>query len=128
MTGDGLHEAVALGPEWPASPGASGTVVLTVTGTADGDRVGALRVVDGRPAEVVDAGAVEADLALTLPAAEAAALLSGGLAPSVAYMQGRLKTAGDNRLLLAVLAATASPAWDRWRAASAGADAAARGG
>jgi SCP-2 sterol transfer family len=53
----------------------------------------------------------EPDLTLSLSPADAEAVRRGDLAPSVAFMQGRLKTAGDNALLLEVLAWTATPAF-----------------
>jgi putative sterol carrier protein len=46
---------------------------------------------------------------LSFPLADADEMLNGRLDPSVAFMQGRLKTAGDNGLLLALLAAWSSP-------------------
>jgi hypothetical protein len=62
----------------------------------DGDDVG-LGPLDG------------ADVSLTLPYAEALAIARGELQPTVAFMQGRMKTAGDPGRLLDVLAATATP-------------------
>jgi putative sterol carrier protein len=53
----------------------------------------------------------EPDLALTLSPDDARSVRDGELAPSVAFMQGRLKTSGDNALLLRVLAWTATPAF-----------------
>ena len=53
----------------------------------------------------------EPDLTLTLSPDDARLVKQGELAPSVAFMQGRLKTAGDNALLLRVLAWTATPAF-----------------
>jgi hypothetical protein len=49
----------------------------------------------------------EADLALGLSRADADLVRDGLLSPSVAFMQGRLKTSGDNELLLGVLRWTA---------------------
>jgi hypothetical protein len=49
-----------------------------------------------------------ADVSLTLPYAEALAIARGELQPTVAFMQGRMKTAGDPGRLLDVLAATAT--------------------
>jgi putative sterol carrier protein len=51
----------------------------------------------------------DADVSLTLPYPEALQIARGELQPSVAFMQGRMKTAGDPGRLLAVLAATATP-------------------
>lgn len=53
----------------------------------------------------------EPDLTLTISPEDARLVLEGELDPSVAYMQGRLKTAGDNCLLLRVLRWTATPAF-----------------
>ena len=54
----------------------------------------------------------EPDLTLSLSPGDAALVRQGQLAPSVAFMQGRLKTSGDNGLLLEVLAWTATPAFE----------------
>jgi hypothetical protein len=53
----------------------------------------------------------EPDLTLALSPDDARSVRDGELAPSVAFMQGRLKTTGDNGLLLRVLAWTATPAF-----------------
>ena len=50
----------------------------------------------------------DADVSLTLPYAEALSIARGELQPTVAFMQGRMKTAGDPGRLLDVLAATAT--------------------
>jgi hypothetical protein len=55
----------------------------------------------------------EPDLTLTLSADDARSVKDGHLEPSVAFMQGRLKTSGDNALLLRVLKWTATPAFSR---------------
>ncbi len=53
----------------------------------------------------------EPDLTLTLSPADAELIKEGRLSPSVAFMQGRLKTSGDNGLLLRVLAWSATDAF-----------------
>jgi hypothetical protein len=53
----------------------------------------------------------EPDLTLTLSTDDARAVKDGRLEPSVAFMQGRLKTSGDNALLLRVLKWSATPAF-----------------
>jgi hypothetical protein len=88
-------------------PGGSGTVEIVVTGLAEGDRSWHLRLADG---VVVDVGAGgdatgSADVTLTLPAPVAEAVARGTLAASEAFMQGRMKTAGSQGLVLDVLAA-----------------------
>jgi hypothetical protein len=64
---------------------------------------------DGGPAGLVAGCPSEADLALSISPEDALAVKDGRLAPSVAFMQGRLKTAGDNALLLDVLRWTTTP-------------------
>jgi hypothetical protein len=66
---------------------------------------------DEGPTQVSAECAGEPDLSLSLSAQDATEVQAGRLAPSVAFMQGRLKTAGDNALLLQVLEWTASPAF-----------------
>jgi hypothetical protein len=53
----------------------------------------------------------EPDLTLSLNPDDAQLVMEGQLAPSVAFMQGRLKTSGDNALLLRVLEWSATPAF-----------------
>jgi hypothetical protein len=49
---------------------------------------------------------------VTLTTTEAvAAELAGGLSPNVAFMQGRLKTAGDNGAVLRVLPVLTAALW-----------------
>ena len=115
-----LSSVLASGARLGLSPGVTGTVVLVVTGTAEGDVTVRLRLDDGRPADGLlgDGPGPDPDLTLTLPAADADGIVAGTLDPSVAFMRGRLKTAGDNRLLLGLLAATAVPGFGAWLAAA----------
>jgi alkyl sulfatase BDS1-like metallo-beta-lactamase superfamily hydrolase len=87
------------------APGGSGAVQVVVTGLGDGDGQWLVRVADGVVSEVVPGAATGADLTLTLPAAVAAEVASGATTASAAFMQGRMKTAGDLGLVLDVLAA-----------------------
>ncbi len=71
---------------------------------------------DDGPGTPVTAGPTESDLALALSPDDAQLVGRGELEPSVAFMQGRLKTSGDNALLLRVLAWTTTPAFTPARA------------
>jgi hypothetical protein len=105
-----------LSDEWIASwvgagssPGASGTVQIVVTGTdLPNDGKWHLRIDDGVVAEAAAGSRPAPDLTLTVGYAEGAAMAAGELDPSVAFMQGRMKTAGDPGLVLDVLAGAAS--------------------
>jgi hypothetical protein len=115
-----LAAAVAHRDILTARPGLSGTVELVIPDAPSGEtRITALvedgRVVAAERATPV-AGTGAAELVLTLPAAAVSAVAVGSLEPSVAYMRGEMKAAGDNRLLLGILAASADPAFAAWRA------------
>jgi putative sterol carrier protein len=92
------------------SPGGSGAVAVVVTGLPDGDASWEMQIDDGVVARVSAGAPAEADLTLTLPAVVASDVASGALTPSAAFMQGRMKTAGDLGLTLDVLAAVDSRA------------------
>ncbi len=89
-------------------PGVSGTVVVTVTGTPAGDRSVAIDWLDGRIVRASSGTPPDPSLTLTIGADDGASMLAGNLEPSVAYMRGRLKTSGDNGLVLGVLEAVAA--------------------
>jgi hypothetical protein len=109
-----LADLVASAGDLASAPGVTGSVGLVVTGTAAGDVKMRIRLVDGRPVEIGTEPGPDPELTLTVPAAEADAIRAGTLDPSVAFMRGRLKTVGDNALLLGVLAATADPGFGSW--------------
>jgi hypothetical protein len=79
---------------------------LTVRATFDAGRLTGFGV---GPAETPDA-------ILTLTGADAVAVAGGDLAPSVAFMQGRMKVAGDMGLVLDLLALSATTAAGEARA------------
>jgi putative sterol carrier protein len=82
------------------------SVECAVTGGPDGD------VKLHAAGDDVALGALaDANVSLTVPYPEALAIAHGELEPSVAFMQGRMKTAGDPGKLLDLLELTASPAF-----------------
>jgi hypothetical protein len=87
------------------SPGGSGDVQVVVTGLPDGDGSWQVQVTDGVVAAVTAGTVKGAALTLTLPAAVADAVADGETTVSAAFMQGRMKTAGDLGLVLDVLSA-----------------------
>jgi SCP-2 sterol transfer family len=93
------------------APGPAGTVQMVVTAGPDGDVKWHARVDDGVVVEAELGARPAPDVTLTLSYAEARALVSGELEPSVAFMRGRMKTAGDPGLVLDLLAAAATPSW-----------------
>jgi SCP-2 sterol transfer family len=111
-----------LSPEWVegvvgagAAPGPSTTVQVVVGGAPEGDVKWYLRVDDGVIAAAGVGTLAGAEVSLTVPYADALAMLAGDLDPNVAFMRGRMKTAGDAGVLLDLLAATATPGYRAWR-------------
>lgn len=107
--------AAALAPESGDAP--DGRVQLVVTGAAGGEAAVSFVVAGGRLTEAGVGRLADAEVTFTTTAAEARALATGELDPSVAVMQGRLKVAGDYGLCLRLLPRTRHPAWRAWRAA-----------
>ena len=115
-----------LSPEWldaaagmygslPDVPGATGSVNLAFVVAPRKEVAIHWRYDDGRPVEGATGVVPEPDLALSMAAADAADVVSGRVEPSVAFMRGRLKAAGDGGLLLAFLESTTAPAFEQWR-------------
>jgi len=69
------------------------------------------------PKDLVPGVEGEPALTLTLSPEDTALVLAGDLSPSVAFMQGRLKTAGDNGLLLELLRWSATGEFQKAREA-----------
>jgi putative sterol carrier protein len=92
------------------APGPTVTVQIVVTGAPDGDGKFHARVDDGVVAEAAPGTRPAPEVTLTASYADASAMASGDLDPSVAFMQGRLKTAGDPGLVLDLLASAAGRA------------------
>lgn len=115
-----------LSPEWaagvgglwhllPPVPHSSGTLSLAFVVAPRSEVAVHWAYEEGK---VVSGGAgasSEARLALSLPAGDAADVLSGRVEPSVAFMRGRLKASGDGALLLGFLASTVTPDFEAWR-------------
>jgi hypothetical protein len=91
-----------------AAPGPTGTVQMVVTGAPEGDGKFHARVDVGVVAEAALGSRPAPDVTLTASYADASAMAAGELDPSVAFMQGRLKTAGDPGLVLDLLACAAA--------------------
>jgi len=95
-----------------ADPG--GTVALTLAWPAGQEKVLHWRFEGGRPVAEGAGPVEEADVVLSAAGPDAESLLSGEVEPSVAYMRGRLKAAGDGALLLAFLESTSGDRHEAW--------------
>lgn len=93
----------SLGTELPERPGATARVQHVVTGGPDGEVRYLHAVVDGRTTELAVGSDDSADVTFTNTYADAQALARGELDPSVLFMQGRTKMAGDMGKVLALM-------------------------
>jgi predicted lipid carrier protein YhbT len=92
-----------LGAELPERPGATARVQHVVTGAPDGELRYVHVVVDGRTTGLAIGADGTADVTYTNTYADAQALARGELDPSVLFMQGRTKMAGDMGKVLALM-------------------------
>ena len=92
-----------LGADLPERPGATARVQHVVTGTPDGEVRYVVTIVDGRTTDVLVGADDTADVTFTNTHADALALVQGDLDPSVLFMQGRTKMAGDMGKVLALM-------------------------
>ena len=65
------------------------------------------------PGPLLPSAEAEPDLTLTIGTDDAHRVKQGELDPSVAFMQGKLKSTGNNALLLSILAWSATPAFPK---------------
>jgi SCP-2 sterol transfer family len=99
----------------PPVSGASGSVSLTVSGGARKEVHLSWAYDTGVAGGGVPTSRPDADLVLTLASQDAVEVFSGTVEPSVAFMRGRLKAAGDGALLLGFLESTSTTAFQVWR-------------
>jgi putative sterol carrier protein len=104
-----FDEVLALGTSLPERPGLSARIQEQITGGPDGDVSWYYELEDGRPTGAARGTTADADVTLTLSWSDAAAVHTGALDPSVAFMQGRMKVAGSMDVTLALLPAARAP-------------------
>ena len=110
-----LQGLADLADSRPPVPGITGTVSVAITIGRRDQVAYHWSYRDGVPGDGGVGAAADAQLALLAANDDAAALMSGEVEPSVAYMRGRLKASGDGALLLAYLESTATDQYREWR-------------
>jgi hypothetical protein len=118
LSADWCAAAGSLGP-LPVDGSTAFAVELVVTEGPRSDTRVVAELLPGAPPRLAPgarspavSGAV---VTLTLARDDALAILNGRLRLDTAYMQGRAKLAGDHGLVLRLLSASASPAWEAGR-------------
>jgi SCP-2 sterol transfer family len=103
------HElAERLASSLPVRPGVSAIVACVVSGSPTGDVRYSQEVQDGRVVAQALGERPGADFTVTSTWDDAVQILSGDLDPNVAFMQGRMKVAGNMAKLMALLPLTVS--------------------
>ena len=101
------------------APEAAATIAITLLGAPGGDRPTTWQV-EGERMTATLGDSPDADVVVTIPWADALAIVTGELEPAVAYMRGRLKPSGDMKLTLALMKLGSSPAFATWMSHVAG--------
>ncbi|HZP27701.1 MAG TPA: SCP2 sterol-binding domain-containing protein [Acidimicrobiia bacterium] len=115
LSAEWLDELARVGREHAPFGDVSGRVQVVVGGGPEKDVKFVVDLDGGRISGVAAGVAADAPLTVTLQHPDAVAIEAGELDASVAYMQGRLKAAGDTGLLLQLLLLTRSPAYHAFR-------------
>ncbi len=110
-----FDQARDLAAGLPQRPGLSARIQQVITGGPDGDVSCYWVLSDGLPTSAAVGSLESPDITLTLSWSDAAAIQSGGLDPSVAFMQGRMKVAGSMVVAMDLLPAAREPAGEDLR-------------
>lgn len=111
LTPEWCNDAVAILGRVDIDDGLSVTVLVQLSGSgSEGDAVSTWTIVGGRLTQCIPGSTEGCAVVLSASNEDGWAMLTGSLAPAVAFMQGRLKVDGAMEPVLALLAASARPA------------------
>ena len=108
LTAEWLEVGQSLAAGQPERPGASARLQYVVTGTPDGEVRYYWVLENGRLAEVGLGDLTDAEVTMTSGYADAVRIQKGELDPNAAFMQGRVKVAGNMAKLMTLLPITNS--------------------
>ncbi len=112
---DAWFDALRGAPISVSRPGADARFEVVVAGAPGGD-VRTAWVIEGGVVRDAKVGAAdEPEATITTTWADAVRMQQGELDPGAAFMQGRLKVAGDMGSVLRVLPVTVTPEFAAWR-------------
>jgi predicted lipid carrier protein YhbT len=104
-----FDETRALAADQPDRPGATARMQYEVTGGPDGDIKYYWVLEDGHLRESALGVLADAEVTLTTPWADAMAIQKAELDANAAFMQGKVKVAGNMGIVLALLPITNAP-------------------
>ena len=117
LTQEWLDESTRLAADQPERPGASARLQYLIEGGPDGDVAYYWIVEDGHLRENRLGTLGDADVTLTESYDDAMAMQKGELDANAAFMQGKIKVAGDVAQLMALLPITMSPEFETFQKA-----------
>ena len=110
LTQEWLDESRKLAEDQPVRPGATAKMQYVVTGAPEGEDIKYYWVLeDGKLLDSQLGEAADSDFTLTMSYDDAKKVQQGELDPNAAFMQGRMKVAGNVAKLMALLPITNSP-------------------
>jgi putative sterol carrier protein len=109
LTQEWLDEARELAQGQPERPGTSATIQYVVTGGPDGDIKYYWVLENGKLLESQLGEMAEPQITMTLTYDDSVAVQKGELDPNAAYMQGRMKVAGNVGKLMQLMPLTTGP-------------------
>jgi predicted lipid carrier protein YhbT len=104
-----FDETRAMAADQPDRPGATARMQYEVTGGPDGDIKYYWVLEDGHLRESALGVLADAEVTLTTPWADAVAIQKAELDANAAFMQGKVKVAGNMGIVLALLPITNAP-------------------
>ncbi len=109
LTQEWLDEARELAKDQPERPGASTTIQYVVNGGPDGVIKYYWVLENGRLLESQLGEIAEPEVTMTLSYDDSVSVQRGELDPNAAFMQGRMKVAGNMGKVMALMPLTMSP-------------------
>ena len=93
----------------PDRPGTSARTQNKITGGPDGDQAYFWVIEDGKLTEALVGESADSEVTITTGYVDSVKIQKGDLDPNAAFMQGRMKVAGNVAKLMALLQLTNSP-------------------
>jgi putative sterol carrier protein len=109
LTQEWLDEARELAKDQPERPGASTSIQYVVTGGPDGDIKYYWVLENGKLLESQLGEIADAEITMTSTYEDSVKIQQGELDPNAAFMQGRMKVAGNMGKLMSLMPLTMSP-------------------
>jgi putative sterol carrier protein len=113
LTQEWLDEARELSKDQPERPGASAKMQYVVSGAPDGDIKYYWVLENGKLLESQLGEIADADFTMTSTYDDSVAIAKGELDANAAFMQGRMKVAGNVGKLMTLMPLTMSPEYQK---------------